>query len=366
MYRFLGCMTILLLMASCRRPEVIEQRESEIIEFEFHNKSSVKNYVEPAKELRTPLTRELFDPFHIEAPEYKISRGDVLEIFMYGEDDNFVRETVVAPDGRLYYMFVDGIPAEGRTLKEVATDLSKRLAPLFINPEVTIIPRSIAAQRYCIIGKVNRQGSYPIVAALTLRQAIGEAGGISFGGYNGTTIQIASLRESFIIRNGKKLDVDFAKLVFTEGSDYDIYVQPGDYIYIASSLVKQIYLCGAVPEQHAIPYYDGITLVQAISGPSGISGGIILGTAYGSNVSQIMIVRGSLTNPQVMMVNLFKIIEGKARDVYLEPGDIVYVPDKKWRFARSLVHAAIYQFAAAFGSDAGNYYATEKWFKSGP
>lgn len=181
-------------------------------------------------------------------------------------------------------------------------------------------------------------------------------------GYKGTTIQIASLRDSFIVRDGKKLPIDFARLLYTEGADQDIYMKPGDYIYIASSLVTQIYLIGAVREQKPIPYKDGLTVVGAISGPSGITGGI---TKEG-RPTQILVIRGSLTNPQVMSVDLFKIIDGKARDVYLLPGDIVYVPNKKFRFGRELVREAIDSFVDSFGSTAGDYYAEDRWFRSGP
>src|SRR6185295_16255325 len=144
------------------------------------------------------------------------------------------------PDGKIYYMFTDGVPAEDRTLKEVAADISGRISNIFINPEVTILPKRVINQQYLILGKIARPGAYPLVSSLTIRQAIGEAGGVAYGGYKGTTIQIASLRDSFIVREGKKLDVDFAQLIYTEGADQDIYIQPGDYIYLATSLIKQI------------------------------------------------------------------------------------------------------------------------------
>jgi len=354
------------LHTSCRRPLVVKKREGEIIDFEFKNKSSVQEEVRKEEDPRVALNDEHFNPFYLERKDYKISKGDVLEISIFGDDDQAMRETVVAPDGRIYYMFADAIPAEGRTLKDVANDIESKIGHLFTNPEVTVIPRQIMAQRYMILGKVARPGIYPILSSLTLRHAIGEAGGVAYGGYAGTTIQIASLRDSFIVRNGKKLDINFANLLFTEGSEYDVYVQPGDYIYLASSLVRQIYLIGAVREQKPIPYKDGLTLFKAVSGPSGLVGGVLLGGPFAANVSQIMIVRGSLKQPKVMMVDLFKIIEGQARDVYLEPGDIVYIPNKKFRFGRGLVRSAIDTFVSTFGSDVGNYYASEEWFKSGP
>jgi len=359
--------TVFALLASsgCRRPEVIVTRQNEITEFEFKNRSTIPPVIEK-KEPREPLKKENFSPYTAIKNEYRIQEGDILEVMIFSEKETISKEAPVAPDGRLYFLFVDGVQAEGRTLKEVATDITAKISHLYPNAEVSVFPKKVVNQHYMILGKVGKAGVYPITSSVTLRQAIGDAGGIAYGGYKGTTIAIASLRESFIVREGKKLDVDFSKLLFSEGSDQDIYVLPGDYIYIASSLVKQVYLIGNVKEQKPIPYFDGMTLVQAISGPSGVTGGFRIGGWEAANVSQIMIVRGSLSSPQVMCVNLYKIIDGSARDVYLQPGDIVYIPNKKFRFGRELVRLAVDTFVQEFGTAAGEYYASKEWFKSGP
>lgn len=357
--------TVCLLSTACRRPEVIVDRQSEVTEFQFKRRSSVPPLPEKI-ELREPLKKEDFSPYTAIKHEYRIQEGDVLEVTIFSEKETVVKEAPVAPDGRLYFLFVDGVQAEGRTLRELAATISDKISHLYQNAYVSILPKKVVNQHYMILGKVGKAGVYPITSSVTLRQAIGDAGGIAYGGYKGTTIAIASLRESFIVRDGKKLDVDFSKLLFSEGSDQDIYVLPGDYIYIASSLVKQIYLIGNVKEQKPIPYFDGMTLVQAISGPSGVTGGFRIGGWEAANISNIMIVRGSLSSPQVMCVNLYKIIDGSARDVFLQPGDIVYVPNKKFRFGREIVRLAIDTFVEEFGTAAGEYYASKVWFKSGP
>ena len=46
-----------------------------------------------------------------------------------------------------------------------------------------------------------------------------------------------------------------------------------------------------------------------------------------ADLSRIHIIRGALHNPTVIVCDFRKVIAGEARDVQLEPGDIVYVPE---------------------------------------
>ena len=45
-----------------------------------------------------------------------------------------------------------------------------------------------------------------------------------------------------------------------------------------------------------------------------------------ADLSRVHIVRGSLSNPQLIVVDFKDVLQGRAQDVPLEPNDIVYVP----------------------------------------
>lgn len=296
---------------------------------------------------------EFFRPFR--PGQYRVSVGDVLEISIFGHRDTMNQSVPVAPDGKLYYFFIEGIPAEGRTVEEIEHDIESRLGNLFTTPDVSIIPRRVMSSKYTILGKVKGPGNYYIQSATTLRQAIGQAGGFAEGGYRGTSINIASLKKSFIIRDGKRLPIDFEELMKTEDADNDIYVRPGDYIYIASSLIEEVYRLGALKEPRPMPYEDGLTLVGLVTGQSGVGGGYL----PEAHIQQVLVIRGALEDPQVTVVNLEAVLEGRENDVYLQSGDIVYVPYKPYRWLRQLIRVAIFSYARAFGGAAGFYYGEE-------
>jgi hypothetical protein len=56
-----------------------------------------------------------------------------------------------------------------------------------------------------------------------------------------------------------------------------------------------------------------------------------LGTQPSAHLSQVAIVRGSLSEPKIAIVDFKAILAGKAPDVRLEPHDVVYVPFSPYR-----------------------------------
>ena len=304
------------------------------------------------------LPREYFLPYN--PADYRLAVGDVVEVSVFGHRDTIVDGLPVAPDGRIYYMFGDGVPAAGRTPEEVAREIERRLGRLFNNPRVDILPKSFAGQRFLVLGKVQYPGAFPLESTVTLRQAIANAGGLAQGVYRGTTIEIASLSESYLLRDGRRVPVDFTALINRNDPSQDIFIRPGDVIHIASGLTqsREVYLLGAVNEQKTVAYRDGMTLVELIAGASDRGGG----TLDSARLSKIVIVRGALKDPETIEVDLGAILTGRSADVYLRPGDLVVVPEKPYKFARDLARAAVLTFARMFAAEAASEFVLENIF----
>ena len=290
---------------------------------------------------------------------FHLAIGDVVEVSVFGFPDT-VAVTPVAPDGKLYYHFMPGIPAVGRTPKAVEQDIEKSIQRFFNQPSVSILPRQFAENRFVALGKVVYPGVYPLDSALTIRQALARAGGLAQGIYRGTTIQLAALKDSYLLRKGQRIPVDLDALINRNDALQDIYIRPGDVLYIASGLGQEVYLMGAVGEEKTAAYTDGLTLVQLISGSSERGGGY----KATAQLSQVVILRGALNAPQLIEVDLASILKGDAPDVVLLAGDIVYVPEKPYRFVRDLARVVVLTFVRAFASEAGAYLVEETVFPS--
>lgn len=383
--RILACFLLLFAATSCVRKKAAVKipSDKEWVKAEDY-KGNVPEFM--GEEYTAALTDDDYKPY--DPSEYTIEVGDLLEVSIFGHGELMSSDIPVAPDGHLYYYFLDGIPAAGRSPTDVAAQIEENIRHLFANPEVSIIPKDITTSTYVILGKVQQPGEYTIDSAVTLRQAIGSAGGLASGGYRGSSINVAALDHSFVMRGGKKLPIDFKKLLAEDDPDnsQDIYVRPGDYIYIASGLIHKVYKLGAVPENRAVTWTDDLTLLGLLTGYSGQDGGFhsavpstsaagyshYRSTDYGGGIGidlpyrqeaaidRILVIRGALDKPNVMVVNLEDVFTAKANDIYLVPGDIVYVPEKKHKFTRHLIKRAILTFVSSFSGNAGAHF-TEEW-----
>jgi polysaccharide export outer membrane protein len=316
---------------------------------------------------REPLTEDMFDPFAPIDAGYKLARGDILQIAVFGEEETTIENAMIAPDGKIYYTVLDGLQAEGLTPGEVANEIKEGLSPLFLDPMVTVTPKATQTLNYRVLGRVEQPGEYPINGPVTLSEGISEAGGLlspaskEQDNARRYLVPYYDLEASFIARGPKKLDVDFQKLLHEGDNKQNVYLRPGDYIYIAGSEVKEIYVLGYVTNPQRLPFITGMTLMSALASV----GGWPTPNPYSPDMKNIIVIRGSLECPQVCHVNLENILCGTARDLYLQPGDIVYATHKHFRFLRDLTILALDAFASSFASGAGDYYSNE-WFVEQP
>jgi polysaccharide export outer membrane protein len=299
-----------------------------------------------ATQRRSKFTPEYFIPHSPE--ERKLQIGDEVEIGVFGQRDTIAENVPVAPDGKLYYMFLPGIMAEGRTAEEVAREMESKLGHLFNNPEVSIIPTKFISNRFSIFGKVETGGIYPLDTPTTVRQSIAKAQGIALGKYHDSWIPIHNYKDSWILRGQEKIPVNFTSLMDKEDFSEDIYVRPGDVVYIASALGREIYLMGEVNQPQSQPFTAGLTLTQLISGLDAGAGGYKEATA---DIKRVVILRDAMNNPKVFKVNLDNIMRGKEHNVFLEAGDIVFVPEKSFLFTRNLVKAMVRTFVNTFATE---------------
>jgi polysaccharide export outer membrane protein len=308
-----------------------------------------------ATQRRSKFPPEYFIPHTTEDRQLQV--GDEVEISVFGQRDTIAENVPVAPDGKLYYRFLPGIQAEGRTAETVAKEMESKLGNLFNNPDVSIIPTKFISNRFSIFGKVETGGVYPLDTPTTVRQAIAKAGGIALGKYHDSTISIHNYKDSWLLRGKEKIPVNFDALMTKDDFSEDIYVRPGDVIYIASALGREVYLMGEVNLQQSQPFTAGLTLTQLIAGLDAGAGGYKEATA---DIKRVVILRDAVNDPKVFKVNLEAILKGKEHNVFLEAGDIVYVPEKSFLFTRTLMKAMfetfVNTFAGEFASDINKKY----------
>jgi len=248
---------------------------------------------------------------------YTIAAGDKFDFKVYDNEELNATGLQVTPDGLVSVGLIGPIKIGGLTLQQATNSIQNALKEYITNPKVTLIPTEIHSSTFSIVGKVGNPGSYPIRNNTRLTDAIAMAKGFAVGEFKGDTIEMADLRHAFIARNGTILPVDFIEAIRKGNQLHNIPLRDGDYIYIPSTMNREVFILGDVKSPGYIGYKENLTLMQALT---------YVGGTLDSSDFNAVIIRGGLATPKVYKVYTEDILRGKTRDVLLEPSDIVYVP----------------------------------------
>ena len=136
--------------------------------------------------------------------------------------------------------------------------------------------------------------------------------------------------ELLILREGpdgqtSTIPIDLKDLLVNGNQGLNIPIEPNDVINVPVDKEIRVFVMGRVTRPGAITskLSEGVTLLQAIADAGGL--------AEGARESRITITRKDKTGKeQKIRVNLRSIIKGKRKDVVLQEGDVVYVPESFW------------------------------------
>ena len=280
---------------------------------------------------------------------YKLGPGDKLDIEILGETGSRA-DTFVTPDSKVYYNLLAGVDVGGVTTNDLKATLQEQLAKFYKNPQVSVTLLEAVSQRVWVLGRVNNPGIYPLKRQLRVLDAISLAGGLFASRFTGTTEELADLQHSFISRNGEVLPVDFQKLIRSGDLSQNIYLQANDFIYLPSALTNEVYVLGAVTEPRPVGFMNEMNLIAVL--------GRGLGLQPNADLTHVNIIRGSLTSPRIATINAKDVIQGKATNIRLEPGDIVFVPGPGQMSLESSGKEAVNTFVRVIAATEGGHAAT--------
>lgn len=107
---------------------------------------------------------------------FVIGNDDVLNINVWKEPE-FTQSIPVRSDGKISLPLIGEIQAAGKTPLQLEQDITARLKTYITDPDVTVMVSKINSQKFNILGRVAKPGSYPLSAANTVLDAIAAAGG---------------------------------------------------------------------------------------------------------------------------------------------------------------------------------------------
>jgi polysaccharide export outer membrane protein len=257
------------------------------------------------------------DPQEKMSTEYRIGAKDLLEIKVLGEDK--LSTTVrVSEDGKITFPYLGEIQVDGLTAAQLEKTLSRLLEEKYIiNPQVKVSIKEFRSKRVSILGAIGKQGSYELLGRTTLLEILAEAGGLA----RDAGKEIIIIREQADGSN-VSLRISVEDLMQKGEAKLNIVLEPNDIINIPADQMVQIYVYGQVKSPGVIQVLKSNipTLVRALAQAGGF-------TERAAKGSVVIRRKDALGNEKEIKVNVKDIQKNKAKDVQLQPDDIVFVPE---------------------------------------
>ncbi|MGH9488680.1 MAG: polysaccharide biosynthesis/export family protein [Terriglobales bacterium] len=161
-------------------------------------------------------------------PEYVLGPGDVLSIDVWKQPE-ISRTLPVRPDGRISLPLVGEVMAAGKTAHQLRVEIGTRLKKYIDDPTVTVMVTDAQSQRFVIVGRVLKPGTYSLAHPETILDAIAMAGGLSpFA--NGKKIYLLRKRKTDGVMLRYNFNYHDVSLGLTPREN--IALQPGDIIVV--------------------------------------------------------------------------------------------------------------------------------------
>jgi len=223
----------------------------------------------------------------------------------------------------------------GLTLPQVRNQIQSLLMQYLQEPSVVVEVTDYKSQPLYMLGQFKNTGVFYMDRPFNVLQ------GLAMGG--GYDLASANPKAARIIRDKKVLPVDVYELLMRADQAQNIWLKPGDTIFMPDNKNQVVFVFGAGKTGLSVPIpSSGLNLLQAIA-MAGFQ-------EVGYHARRVFLIRSlSTTRGQLMVVDVDMIVRGDALPVELCEGDVIYIPKSamtSWNEAVSEILPTLQAFGA--------------------
>lgn len=169
------------------------------------------------------------------AQAYRIGAFDKLLISVYGLQELTLKEIQTDVSGRISVPLAGSVQAGGLTPAELEGEIAARLKAAYVrDPKVTVNLMQASSENVTVDGQVQKPGVYPVLARMTLMQAVASASGIT---------EDAKLDDVVVFRTveGKRYAALYNMKAIRRGAYEDPQIYPQDIVIVGESSARRMF-----------------------------------------------------------------------------------------------------------------------------
>jgi polysaccharide export outer membrane protein len=254
--------------------------------------------------------------------DYQVGIGDVLSIIVYARPDlstglvasvggGSTKGSRVDGEGNIHLPLVGSVPAVGLTVSAIRDKVEAALRTFLKEPSVVVEVAEYRSKPIYLMGQFRTPGVYYLDRPMTFLQ------GITLGnGFDAT----ANLRGVRLLRDHKIAPVDVYSLILDGRIEQNVWLRPGDTIFIPDNRTQNVFVFGAVTKPGPQPMLQGrMNILEAVASAEPRNVGL--------DLKNVRIIRSlTTTSGELLVVDVAMMRRGETLPMQLIDGDVIYIP----------------------------------------
>jgi polysaccharide export outer membrane protein len=176
----------------------------------------------------SPEEAEILPFYNNYLNEYRLGPNDVITVEVFGQCPDYCKTGItVPPTARISYPLIrEGVMVGGKTVEQIADEITKKLDEYIIEPKVTVTLDKAMSARYSVLGKVAAPGVRVLDRKVSVYEAIVESGGVTKEGDKKRIVVYSYDRAGRITPRTINLqDIE-------RGKGEMVFLNPGDQVFV--------------------------------------------------------------------------------------------------------------------------------------